>query len=240
MPLFRSVPLTVALLFISNVSMKSAPRALIFDLNGTIINDMEFHIRAWTGILNEYLHAGLSPEQVKSQMYGKNSELLIRVFGEGRFTNEEMEYWSIEKEKRYQEEYRPHLRLIAGLADFLESAYAKKIPMAIGSAAIPLNIDFILDELNIRQYFSAVVSADDVVISKPDPETFLKAAGLLNTAPGACMVFEDAPKGVEAARNAGIPCVVLTTMHSRNEFSASDHIAEFIRDYTDPFIQELF
>ena len=58
------------------------------------------------------------------------------------------------------------------------------IPMAIGSAAIPFNIDFILDELDIRKYFSAIVSADDVAVSKPHPETFLKAAALLNTAPG--------------------------------------------------------
>ena len=91
--------------------------------------------------------------------------------------------------------------------------------MAIGSAAIPFNIDFVLDHLDIRKYFSAIVSADDVKISKPDPETFLRAADLLNVKPSDCLVFEDAPKGVEAARRAGMNCVVLTTMHNRNEFS---------------------
>src|SRR5277367_5790930 len=107
--------------------MKSSPGALIFDLNGTMINDMEFHMRAWTEILNNDLKASLSPEQVKSQMYGKNSELLIRVFGEGRFTNEEMEHWSLEKEKRYQKSYLPHLSLINGLKEFLDRALEKKI-----------------------------------------------------------------------------------------------------------------
>ncbi len=220
--------------------MKSYPRALIFDLNGTMINDMEFHIRAWTEILNTDLKAGLNPEQVRSQMYGKNSELLVRVFGENRFTDEEMEFWSVEKEKRYQKAYRSHMRLINGLEALLKKAFEKNIPMAIGSAAIPFNIDFVLDQLGIRKYFSAVVSADDVEISKPHPETFLKAAGLLNTAPGDCMIFEDAPKGVEAAINAGIPCVVLTTMHKRNEFPASPYVVEFVPDYSDPFILSLF
>ncbi len=220
--------------------MSIQPAAIIFDLNGTMINDMEFHIRAWTEILNKDLKAGLSPEQVRRQMYGKNSELFIRVFGEGRFTEDEMEYWSVEKEKRYQDAYRPHLTLINGLEDFLEKAREKRIPMAIGSAAIPFNIDFILDELDIRKYFSAIVSADDVEISKPNPETFLKAAALLESDPSACLVFEDAPKGVEAAIRAGIPCVVLTTMHSRIEFAESDHILAFIKDYTDPFIGSLF
>jgi beta-phosphoglucomutase len=219
--------------------MRQAPAAFIFDLNGTMIDDMEFHIRAWTEILNTDLKANLSPDQVKKQMYGKNSELFIRVFGEGRFTSDEMDYWSVEKEKRYQKSYRPHLKLINGLEDFLKAAHGQGIPMAIGSAAIPFNIDFILDELKIRKYFSAIVSANDVEISKPHPETFLKAAALMNTEPSACLVFEDAPKGVEAASHAEIPCVVLTTMHSRIEFFEADHILAFIKDYTDPFIRSL-
>jgi beta-phosphoglucomutase len=219
--------------------MKTSSRAFIFDLNGTMINDMEFHIRAWTYILNEELKAGMTHEQVRSQMYGKNSELFVRVFGEGKMTNDEMEFWSMEKEKRYQEAYRPHLQLISGLDDFLKRAYEAKIPMGIGSAAIPFNIDFVLDQLGIRKYFTAIVSAEDVVISKPHPETFLKAAGLLNTAPGDCLVFEDAPKGVEAAKNAGIPCVVLTTLHSKEEFPVIDLVVAFIKDYNDPYIMSL-
>jgi beta-phosphoglucomutase len=219
--------------------MPTFPRALIFDLNGTMINDMEFHIRAWTEILNNDLKAGLKPEQVKSQMYGKNSELLVRVFGEGRFSENEMQYWSLEKEKRYQKAYTPHLQLIKGLKDLLDKALVHQIPMAIGSAAIPFNIDFILDKLDIRKYFSAIVSADDVAISKPDPETFLKAAVLINTKPSDCLVFEDAPKGVEAAGHAGMSCVVLTTMHTRSEFPVTDHILSFIQDYSDPFVLTL-
>ncbi len=220
--------------------MQAYPVALIFDLNGTMINDMEFHMRAWTEILNNDLKAGLSPEQVKSQMYGKNSELLDRVFGKGKITEDEMEYWSREKEKRYQKAYLPHLQLIRGLRNLLDKATEKKIPMAIGSAAIPFNIDFILDNLDIRKYFNAIVSAEDVAVSKPDPETFLKAAELISTEPSGCLVFEDAPKGVEAAARAGMKSVVLTTMHTRNDFPFSDDILAFIKDYSDPFILSLF
>ncbi len=239
MPLYRRKTLTVALLLLMN-TMQTFPRALIFDLNGTMINDMEFHMRAWSEILNKDLKAELSPERVKSQMYGKNSELLERVFGKGRFTEDEMEYWSREKEKRYQKAYLPHLRLIKGLQELLDKARDYNIPMAIGSAAIPFNIDFVLDNLDIRKYFSAIVSAEDVAISKPDPETFLKAAELLNTEPSRCLVFEDAPKGVEATERAGMKSVVLTTMHNRNDFPSSASILAFIKDYTDPFIHSLF
>jgi beta-phosphoglucomutase len=217
-----------------------AKRAFIFDLNGTMINDMEYHIRAWSHMLNGDLGAGLSRDQVKSQMYGKNEELLDRVFGKGHFSLARAHEISMEKERRYQEEFRPHLELIAGLPAFLRKAEERKIPMAIGSAAIPFNIDFILDNLQIRHYFKAVVSAADVTISKPHPETFLLAAQKLGVPPAGCLVFEDAPKGVESALNAGMDCLVLTTLHDPGEFEEYPNVTGFIADYKDPLADELF
>lgn len=206
-------------------------QAFIFDLNGTMIDDMQFHVKAWSRILNEDLGANMSYEQVKNHMYGKNAELLVRVFGKDRFTLEEMNTLSLEKEKRYQEEFRPHLQLIPGLHQFLEKAHAQNIPMAIGSAAITFNIDFVLDNLNIRHFFKAIVSADDVAFSKPDPETYTKGAKLLGIETGNCMVFEDAPKGVEAALNAGMKSVVLTLLHDEHEFAQYPNVARYIKNY---------
>ncbi len=214
-------------------------KAFIFDLNGTMIDDMAYHAKAWYQILNDDLGAGLSMEQVKAEMYGKNEELLLRIFGPGRFTKAEMDRLSIEKEKRYQQAFRPHLSLIAGLENFLEAAYKHHIPMAVGSAAIPFNIDFVLDNLNIRHYFKTIVSADDVQLSKPDPETYLKAAALLDVKPAGCIVFEDAPKGVESAMNAGMKSIVITTMHEEKEFESYSNVLYFIKDYTDPALQGL-
>lgn len=213
--------------------------AVIFDLNGTMIDDMAFHVTAWSDILNNDLHAGLSEAEVKKQMYGKNGEVLDRIFGKGHFTQQESDRLSLEKERRYQQAYKPHLTLIKGLQVYLRYLQSIEIPVAIGSAAIPFNINFVLDNLNIRKYFSAIVSADDVQHSKPDPETFLKAASLMNTAPEHCVVFEDAPKGVEAAERAGMQAVVLTTMHSREEFAAYKNVVTFIKDYTDPLLKDL-
>jgi HAD superfamily hydrolase (TIGR01509 family) len=166
--------------------------------------------------------------------------LFIRVFGKDRFTEEEMNKASMEKERRYQKAYLPHLALIKGLNAFLEKAASENIVMAIGSAAITFNIDFVLDNLNIRHYFKAIVSADDVAVSKPDPETYLKCAGLLGVAAEDCIVFEDAPKGVEAALNAGMEAVVLTTMHGKEDFTAYPNTIGYISDYTDPLLDTLF
>ena len=210
--------------------------AFLFDLNGTMIDDMPFHIKAWSHILNNDLNAGLTEEEVKVQMYGKNEEVLVRLFGEERFSMQEMKEISMEKERRYQKEYLPHLALINGLHSFLEKAHAEIVPMAIGSAAIQFNINFVLDNLQLRKYFPVVVSADDVLKSKPDPEVFLKAAHQLNVQPENCIVFEDAPKGVESALNAGMKAVVITTLHSPKAFDQYDNVLAYISDYTTPIL----
>lgn len=220
--------------------MTIKPKAFLFDLNGTMIDDMEFHAKAWFSILNEDLNAGLSYADVKREMYGKNRELLHRIFGNDRFTPEYEDELSLEKERRYQKEYASSLCLIDGLDKFLAKAKAQQIKMAIGSAAIPFNINFVLDGLNIRHYMNAIVSADEVEISKPDPETFVKAAAILGIEPAACIVFEDAPKGVEAAQDAKMPCVVLTTMHQKEDFAQYKNIIAFVKDYNDPILQTLF
>lgn len=204
----------------------------IFDLNGTMINDMEYHADAWFDILNNDLNAGLNRDEVKREMYGKNGELLDRIFGENHFSADKKNELSVAKEKRYQAAFLPHLSLIKGLPEFLEKAYEAGIPMAIGTAAIPMNIDFVVDKLHLRHFFKAIISADNVVKSKPDPETFIRCAQLLDVSPENCIVFEDAPKGVEAAKNAGMSCAVITTMHEKDEFRDYDNIISFIDDYT--------
>lgn len=215
------------------------PAAFLFDLNGTMIDDMHFHLEVWHEIINKDLRKEMSLEAVRGHMYGKNHELLTRIFGKNNFSRQEMDEISHKKEANYQKKFKPHLKLLPGLSGFLEGAHKNNIRMAIGSAAIPFNIDFVLDNLNIRHYFNAIVSADDVEESKPHPETFLKAAELLKVKPSACVVFEDAPKGVEAALNAGMPAVVITNMHSKEEFSQYSNVILFIEDYEHPKVREL-
>jgi HAD superfamily hydrolase (TIGR01509 family) len=204
-------------------------KAFLFDLNGTVIDDMDYHITAWHKIFNE-LGAAKSMEETKLECYGKNHEVIERVFP-GRFSEAEKDVMSIEKEKKYQDAFRPHLKLIEGLDDFLKKAYQQRVRMAIGSAAITFNIDFVLDGLNLRKYFDAIVSADDITKSKPDPETFLKCAKLLNAEARDCLVFEDSPKGTESALHAEMKCVALTTMHQPDEFNQVN-IIKFIDHYT--------
>ncbi len=204
-----------------------------------MINDMEYHTRAWRHLLNNDLGGNFTWDEVKQEMYGKNAEALVRFFGPDRFTMDEMVALSFEKEKRYQKEYLSELALLPGLQEFLEAAYQKGIAMAIGSAAIPFNIDFVLDNLYIRHYFKAIVSADDVVLSKPHPETYLKVAEQLGIDPANCLVFEDVPKGAEAALNAGMDTVILTTTHHADEFASFSNVLHFADDFTGSYFKDL-
>ncbi|MBD0276769.1 MAG: HAD-IA family hydrolase [Flavisolibacter sp.] len=196
-----------------------------------MINDQSYHVRSWHRILNN-LGANISLEQMKEECYGKNHELLERIFPK-RFSDEEKTRLSFEKEKQYQEDFRPHLKLLPGLRGFIKEAYEAGIKLGIGSAAIQNNIDYVLDGLNIRKYFNAIVSADDVTESKPHPETFLRCAEKLGITPDNCLVFEDAPKGAEAAMNAGMDCIIITTFHTKNVFIGYPNFISFINDYSE-------
>ncbi len=204
-------------------------KSFIFDLNGTMVNDMPYHIQAWH---NQIIALGgnLTLEEMKHQCYGKNDELLERVFP-NRFSLEERIRIGNEKEALYRVEFKPYLKLIPGLDTFLKIANEKSIKMGIGSAAITENIEFVLHNTIAGNYISTVVSANDVSLSKPHPETFLKCADLLNTVPNECLVFEDTPKGVECALNAGMEAVVILGEHEQAEFEAFGNVIHYAKDY---------
>lgn len=212
----------------SSVELLNA-KGFLFDLNGTMINDMPYHIVAWHKQLVA-LGSKISLEETKHQCYGKNDELLERVFP-GRFTKEEKIKLGNDKEALYRVEFKPNLKLIDGLADFLLRAANQQIKMAIGSAAINENINFVIDNMNIRHHFAAIVSANDVEKSKPHPETFLKCAEKLGLHPNDCIVFEDTPKGVECAFNAGIKTVVILGGHTMDEFASFPNVIKYVYNY---------
>jgi beta-phosphoglucomutase family hydrolase len=206
-------------------------KGVIFDLDGTMVDNMMVHHRAWQRKLKE-LGLDMTLEEVREQIHGINEEIFIRLFG-NRFTTAERKQLAYEKEEAYRAIYKSEIKLIKGLAGFLESLHEMGVPMAIGSAAPAENVDFVLDTLNIRNYFSAVFHAGDVEKGKPDPEIYLKCAAGLNLSPGECIVFEDSPTGAQAAISAGCRLVIVTTTHPEPEFSKFPKVDKFIADFSE-------
>jgi beta-phosphoglucomutase len=211
-------------------------KAFLFDLNGTMVDDMNYHITAWHKVANSH-GAGITWERMKAECYGKNEELVERILP-GKFTEQERYNLGYEKERQYREDFKPFLKLIDGLDIFLQQTHNAGIKMGIGSAGIMPNIEFVVDGLNIRHYFGSLIGGDSVAKSKPDPETFLRGAADLGIQPQDCIVFEDSPKGVKAATAAGMKSVVITTLHTQEEFNDANILC-FIQNYDNNLLAQL-
>jgi len=207
-------------------------KGIIFDLDGTMVDNMLVHHQAWQRKLKA-LGLDLTMEEVRQQIHGVNEEILLRLFG-NRFTAEQRSQFAWEKEAEYRKIFKPTLQLITGLKEYLNHLHQLNIPLGIGSAAPKENVDFVIDNLNIRDYFKAVLHAGDVIKGKPDPEIYIKVAETMNVPVSKCLVFEDSPTGVEAANRAGCPVVVVTTSHKESEFERFTNVIRFIDNFSSP------
>jgi beta-phosphoglucomutase len=183
--------------------------ALIFDMDGVIIDSNPLHRQAWAAFNRGY---GLeTTEAMQRRMYGKRNDQIVRdYFGEG-ISPEEVDARGRAKERLYREILtgRTEEVLVPGLRAFLERY--RDLPMGVGSNAEPENIALVLDETGLRRYFRAVVDGHQVHHPKPHPEIYLRVAELLEADPAECIVFEDSHSGAAAAVAAGMRVVGLST-----------------------------
>lgn len=219
--------------------MQQKYKAVLFDLNGTMIDDMAYHILGWKEALLKHLRLDVDADRLQKEMYGKNTEVLKRLLPDRELSDREIKLLEKEKEESYRRNFEPHLKLLDGLYNFLFFLQDHGIKTAIGSAAIQENIDFVLDGLRLHALIDAAVSADEVKESKPSPETYLQCARKLHVSPQDCLVFEDNPNGVLSAQKAGMDAVVVMTMHGPDDFAGLSNVRAFITDFADPILQEI-
>jgi beta-phosphoglucomutase family hydrolase len=202
-------------------------KAFLFDLDGTLIDTMPWHHKTWELVVKE-MGSPLQGEELMKELYGNGAELMNRLVPGRTFTEDEARKIVDAKEERYRSLYGKQIEILQGAREFLDEALKLQIPMGIGTASNQANIDFALDFLNLRHYFTAIVGADDVQLSKPHPETWLKLADLLQTPPSHCIVFEDAPKGIEAAQQAGMKAVAITGHYNANDFKGYENVLKIV------------
>ncbi|NND06851.1 MAG: HAD family phosphatase [Saprospiraceae bacterium] len=212
-------------------------RGVIFDMDGTMVDNMMVHHRAWQKKLAD-LGIFLDLDQVKAEIHGVNEEILARMFGD-QFTVEERKQISHEKEAAYRSIFKNELVLVSGLTELLSDLSGQGLPLAIGTAAPIENVDFVLDELALRSFFRAILHAGSVTKGKPNPEIFLKAASALNLPIEQCLVFEDSVTGAEASHRAGAQSIIITTTHRPEEFTHLDNILAFIEDFSTISVQQI-
>lgn len=204
--------------------------AFIFDMDGTMVDNMRHHTASWVELLGRH-GVDIDPVAFFHETAGRPGQHILRTYLGAALTDADCAVLIDEKEGLYQQRYAAQMATLPGFDGFISEARRRGVALAIASGAPPMNLDFILDGLGLRAHFDAVVGAADVRHGKPDPEVFLLAAQRCGVPPDRCVVFEDAPLGVEAAARAGMPAVVLTTTLPAGEFSRFGHVLACAPDF---------
>ncbi len=209
--------------------MPTVSFAALFDMDGVLVDNTDFHINAWLQFAQHH-NRPLTKDQYLENINGRvSADAMAYVFGRS-IEPGELIVLTEEKEATYRDLYRPHLQPAPGLLNFLAQLKAQAIPMAVGTSAPMSNVTFTLDGLPLRPFFDAVVDASMIQRGKPDPEIYLTAADRLGVAPARCVVFEDAFAGIEAGLRAGMKVIALATTHTPAELAdtgASLIVADF-------------
>lgn len=218
--------------------MTASQRAFVFDMDGTIVDNMAFHTDSWLAF---FARRGKTydPDAFFRETAGAQGREILRERLGPDIPEDEIAVLAQEKDVLYREMYAPHRSPIQGFVDFVTAARAQGVRLAVATSAPPANIVFTLDDLDLRRHFDAVVGAADVARGKPHPDVFLKAAEKLGVAPADCIVFEDAPMGVEAARRAGMQAVVITTTLPAEAFREFDNVVRIVEHYEDLNVGDL-
>lgn len=217
----------------------AAKRALIFDMDGTIVDNMAFHTQSWITFFERRGRAIDADEFFRTTAGRQGKEIIRSHMGE-QLDDDEVATLNHEKEAVYRELYAPHLKAVDGFEDLIADARSQGIALAVGTAAPPANVEFTLDGLDLRRHFETVVGATDVPRGKPHPDVFIEAARRCGALPQDCIVFEDAPLGVEAARRAGMRVVVITTTLPREAFAEFDNVIAIVDDFSNLSLDSLF
>ena len=206
-------------------------KAVVFDMDGTLVDNMNFHQQAWHKFLAGYdIH--ITDAEFQEKNVGIITEIVPKFFTRA-LSREEIITLGKEKEAVYRNLYRDHIKPLSGLENFLRALQEAKISIALATAADQGNIDFTLDALGIRKYFSVITGSEEVSHGKPHPDVYLKSAAKLQLAPGQCIAFEDTPSGIRSATAAGMEVVGLATTHTREELMVYP-LLSIIENYESP------
>lgn len=200
-------------------------KAFIFDMDGTMVDSMPTHKSTWIDFARRH-GVALDADEMMRRTTGRNGAECVRVLL-GQPDMDETLAWSLvhEKEQLYREQFGPVFAEVPGFSAFYAAARAKGLRCGVGTAGDIYNLEFALDHLQLAPAPDATARGDEGLSGKPTPAIFLAVAERMGVAPAHCIVFEDAPFGIEAARRAGMRAVSICTGHSAEELAGTHVLA---------------
>jgi len=204
-------------------------QGLIFDMDGTMIDSMPYHAKSWIAFTQ---HHGITidVDELLRRTTGRTGAECMEVLFNRPMAQQEA--WDLihHKEQIYRDLFAPVFAEVSGFKAFSARAHAKGLRIGVGTAGDKHNIAFAMQHLQMDPLPHAMVGGDEGLPGKPEPAIFLEAARRIGADPRACIVFEDAPFGIEAARRAGMRAVAVCTSHSADQL-AGDHVIAHIASY---------
>ena len=212
-------------------------KAVIFDFNGTLFDDTRFHVISWRRYMRKRFGIELTEEEVRTRFIGPNNSQIFRNNFGDRFTQEEIHACSLEKEAEYRAavlEDSANPQLIEGAPALFDLLAERGIPFALATASELPNVQFYLNELGLKKWFTLerIVYDEGKLPSKPDPAFYLEAMRRLGAAPADCIVCEDSAAGIEAARRAGAGRIItIDRTTPLKTLEATPRIHAIVHDY---------
>jgi len=203
-------------------------KAVIFDLDGVLVDTSPYHKQAWFDLAAK-LGCSITDEFFRRTFGMQNYQIIPMLVGR-QLPSEEIEQLAEWKEARYRQLVGNKQILCQGVKPLLDELKETGFLLAIGTSTPRKNLDFILAQTAIRHYFDALVSGEDVRRGKPAPDTFLKAAEKLALPAHRAAVVEDAVAGIQAAKNAGMAVVAVTSTRTREELKEADIVVDSLTE----------
>jgi len=204
-------------------------KAVLWDLDGVLVDTAPFHFQAWQELFQS-VGKGFADADFRRSFGLRNDAILRDILGE--LTPAEVERLARRKEELYRDKIEGRVTAIPGAVDLLRRLQQWGRKMAIVSSTPRENVRVVLRSLGLEGAFEAVVAEEDAPKGKPDPQGFLVAAEKLGVEAGECVVIEDAPGGVEAAKTAGMRCIGLTTSRFREALAGADLVVDSLEEAT--------
>jgi HAD superfamily hydrolase (TIGR01509 family) len=213
----------------------------IFDWDGVVVDSSHIHLKSWKMLADE-LALPLPCDHFERGFGKRNQTIIPDILGWTK-NIELIEKWGLRKEEIYREIASIEgIPLAKGSKEFLQLLDPQKFLCGIGTSTERKNVELAIKQHDLSNFFSTCACSEDVKVGKPNPEVFLKAAEGLSVSPAQCVVFEDSPHGIEAAQNANMKSVALTTSHPANVFMhlKPDLITASLAEVNPKQILELF
>jgi beta-phosphoglucomutase len=213
--------------------------AVIFDVDGVLVDSYQAHYESWRRLGQE---AGFEmSEEFFARTFGRTSRDVLRELFQGQpLSDEQIRQWDERKEASFRQVIDENFPAMDGAVELIDALHTASVPMAAGSSAPTANVVLSLKKLGRQQSFGTMVTGDDVMRGKPDPQVFLLAAERLGVLPDRCVVIEDAAPGITAAQAAGMKSVgLVSTGRTWEELSAATRVVGSLRELSVENLAEL-